>query len=64
MQYIKQERLETDVTTGLKTAWADRRITEFASRRAGVMAFEMALKRDAIRHARPENERWWKVCLL
>ncbi|RUS27701.1 hypothetical protein BC938DRAFT_482858 [Jimgerdemannia flammicorona] len=58
--YIKQERLETDPSTGLKTAWADRKITEHASRRAGVMAFEMALARDKIRRAKPESEQWWK----
>eukprot|EP00842_Homolaphlyctis_polyrhiza_P006538 jgi/Hompol1/6886/HPOL_005111-RA len=47
--YIKSERLETDPATGLKTAWADRRITEFASKRIVRMAFEMALKRGQTR---------------
>jgi homoisocitrate dehydrogenase len=43
--YIKSERLEKDPKTGLQTAWADRKITEYASKRIAKMAFEMALQR-------------------
>lgn len=47
-QYIKQERLETDAN-GLKVAWADRKISQYASERIGKMAFDMALQRDKLR---------------
>ncbi|KAF9162655.1 homoisocitrate dehydrogenase [Actinomortierella ambigua] len=57
--YIKQERVETDAS-GQKVAWADRKITEFASKRAGVMAFNMALMRDKLRQSLPESERLWQ----
>ncbi|KAJ3040037.1 homoisocitrate dehydrogenase [Rhizophlyctis rosea] len=49
--YIKSERLET-LPDGTKIAWADRKITETASKRIGRMAFRMALQRSAIREAR------------
>ncbi|RHZ44702.1 hypothetical protein Glove_712g9 [Diversispora epigaea] len=49
--YIKQERQTIDEKTGLKVAWADRKISEYASRRCGKMAFEMALSRDKIRQS-------------
>ncbi|KAJ3303169.1 homoisocitrate dehydrogenase [Kappamyces sp. JEL0829] len=49
--YIKSERLEKDPATGLQVAWADRRITEFASKRIARMAFDMALARDKARKA-------------
>ena len=45
--YIKSERLET--VNGLKIAWADRKISQFASERIGTMAFKMALQRDKLR---------------
>ncbi|KAI8050568.1 putative LYS12-homo-isocitrate dehydrogenase [Syncephalis plumigaleata] len=57
--YIKQERVET-TATGEKIAWADRRISEYASRRIGRMAFRLALVRDAVRKTTPEQERLWK----
>ncbi|RKP08899.1 hypothetical protein THASP1DRAFT_15003 [Thamnocephalis sphaerospora] len=57
--YIKQERIET-TPSGEKIAWADRRISEHASRRIGRMAFRMALARDALRQKTPEAERLWK----
>ncbi|KAG0241272.1 homoisocitrate dehydrogenase [Actinomortierella wolfii] len=57
--YIKQERLETDAN-GQKVAWADRKITEHASKRAGVMAFNMALMRDKLRQSLPPSERLWQ----
>ncbi|KAF8951327.1 homoisocitrate dehydrogenase [Entomortierella lignicola] len=57
--YIKQERIETDAN-GQKIAYADRKISEFASRRAGEMAFNMALMRDKLRSTLPESERLWK----
>jgi homoisocitrate dehydrogenase len=44
--YIKSERLEKDPKTGLQTAWADRKITEYASKRIAKMAFKMALARQ------------------
>ena len=46
--YIKSERLETDAN-GLKVAWADRKISQYASERIGKMTFKMALLRDASR---------------
>ncbi|KAI8924996.1 hypothetical protein BC831DRAFT_401711 [Entophlyctis helioformis] len=49
--YIKQERLVVDPATGLKSAWADRLITEAASTRIGRIAFEMALQRGRVRAA-------------
>jgi homoisocitrate dehydrogenase len=47
--YIKSERLEKDPKTGLQTAWADRKISEFASKRIAKMAFDMATKRGKSR---------------
>ncbi|CAJ0862780.1 6929_t:CDS:2, partial [Entrophospora sp. SA101] len=58
--YIKQERQEIDEKTGLKVAWADRKISEYASKRCGKIAFEMALKRDALRQQIPIEQRVWK----
>ncbi|KAI9006094.1 putative isocitrate dehydrogenase [Gaertneriomyces semiglobifer] len=46
--YIKSERIET-LADGTKVAWADRKITETASKRIGRMAYKMALQRDAVR---------------
>ncbi|KAI8903815.1 hypothetical protein EDD86DRAFT_230688 [Gorgonomyces haynaldii] len=43
--YIKQEELKTD-SEGRKVAFATRKISEYASKRIGKMAFEMALKRQ------------------
>ncbi|KAF9293975.1 homoisocitrate dehydrogenase [Linnemannia elongata] len=57
--YIKQERIETDAN-GLKVAYADRKISEYASRRAGQMAFNMALMRDKLRSSIPASERLWQ----
>ncbi|KAG0040208.1 homoisocitrate dehydrogenase [Podila clonocystis] len=57
--YIKQERIETDAN-GLKVAYADRKISEYASRRAGQMAFNMALMRDKLRVNVPTSERLWQ----
>ncbi|KAJ2107622.1 homoisocitrate dehydrogenase, partial [Coemansia sp. RSA 921] len=45
--YIKDEELHEDANG--KYAVAKRRISEFASRRAGEMAFSMALQRDSMR---------------
>ncbi|CAG8547126.1 16675_t:CDS:10 [Acaulospora morrowiae] len=59
--YIKQERLTVDEATGLKIAWADRKISEYASRRSGKIAFEMALGRDKIRQGIPLEKRLWKA---
>ncbi|KAI8898923.1 putative homoisocitrate dehydrogenase [Globomyces pollinis-pini] len=53
--YIKSERIETDPKTGLKTAWADRRITEFASKRIARKAFDMALIRGELRKKNPQS---------
>ncbi|CAG8459633.1 14927_t:CDS:2 [Acaulospora colombiana] len=58
--YIKQERQTIDETTGLKVAWADRKISEYASRRCGKIAFEMALGRGKIRQGIPLEKRLWK----
>ncbi|CAG8671913.1 10693_t:CDS:2 [Funneliformis caledonium] len=58
--YIKQERQVIDEATGLKIAWADRKISEYASKRCGKMAFEMALGRNGIRQNIPMNQRIWK----
>ena len=49
--YIKQERIETDAN-GMQVAWADRKISEFASKRIARMAFDMALLRAK---SRPSN---------
>ncbi|KAF9955540.1 homoisocitrate dehydrogenase [Modicella reniformis] len=57
--YIKQERIETDAK-GQKVAYADRKISEYASRRAGQMAFNMALMRDKLRSQVPASERLWQ----
>ncbi|KAK9764201.1 homoisocitrate dehydrogenase [Basidiobolus ranarum] len=56
--YIKQERQVEE--NGQKVAWADRRISEFASKRCGAMAFKMALSRDKLRSQLPESQRFWK----
>lgn len=53
--YIKQERIETDPKTGLKIAYADRKISEFASKRIAKMAFDMALKRQSVRDKNPKT---------
>ena len=53
--YIKSERLEVDPKTGLQTAWADRKITEFASKRIARMAFDMALARHEARKNSKSN---------
>ncbi|RIB06549.1 hypothetical protein C2G38_2216759 [Gigaspora rosea] len=58
--YVKQERQTTDESTGLKVAWAERKISEYASRRCGKMAFEMALGRDKFRQNIPLEKRFWK----
>ncbi|ORE04221.1 Isocitrate/isopropylmalate dehydrogenase [Rhizopus microsporus var. microsporus] len=58
--YIKSEREEVDPKTGLRVAYADRRITEFASQRAGKMAFNMALTRQQLREQIPIEKRFWK----
>ncbi|KAI8987924.1 hypothetical protein BDF20DRAFT_295854 [Mycotypha africana] len=58
--YIKSEREEVDPKTGLRVAWADRKITEFASRRIGDMAFRMALTRQKLRSEIPVANRFWK----
>ncbi|KAI8810219.1 hypothetical protein BJ742DRAFT_867806 [Cladochytrium replicatum] len=49
--YIKQERIQT-LPDGSKEAWADRKITEHASRRVALMAYKMALKRGQLREQR------------
>ncbi|KAJ1949406.1 homoisocitrate dehydrogenase [Linderina macrospora] len=56
--YIKEEEQGSDAQG--KFAVAKRRISEFASRRAGEMAFSMALQRDAMRQQLPLAERTWK----
>ncbi|CAO3677612.1 hypothetical protein G6F70_000217 [Rhizopus microsporus] len=58
--YIKSEREEVDPKTGLRVAYADRKITEFASQRAGKMAFNMALTRQQLREQIPVEKRFWK----
>ncbi|KAI8059577.1 hypothetical protein BC940DRAFT_338085 [Gongronella butleri] len=58
--YIKSERQEIDPATGLKVAYADRKISEYASKRAGVMAFNMALTRQKLREQKPLEQRTWK----
>ncbi|KAI7827849.1 hypothetical protein BX661DRAFT_182591 [Kickxella alabastrina] len=55
--YIKEEELHEGPDG--KYAIAKRRISEFASRRAGEMAFSMALQRDAMRQQLPASERTW-----
>ncbi|KAI9002118.1 hypothetical protein DFJ74DRAFT_696652 [Hyaloraphidium curvatum] len=60
--YVKQERITTGAD-GLKTAMADRVITERASKRIGRMAFDIALKRGesrAQKAARGEEVIWKK----
>ncbi|ORX99061.1 Isocitrate/isopropylmalate dehydrogenase [Basidiobolus meristosporus CBS 931.73] len=55
------ECLERQVEeNGQKVAWADRRISEYASKRCGAMAFKMALSRDRLRSQLPESQRFWK----
>ncbi|KAI8328741.1 hypothetical protein BC941DRAFT_363585 [Chlamydoabsidia padenii] len=58
--YIKSERQEVDPATGLKVAYADRKISEYASKRAGAMAFNMALTRQQLREQKPLENRIWK----
>ncbi|KAG0163958.1 homoisocitrate dehydrogenase [Apophysomyces sp. BC1034] len=58
--YIKSERQQVDPDTGLKVAYADRKISEFASRRAGLMAFNMALTRQKLREQKDIQQRFWK----
>ncbi|KAI9222092.1 hypothetical protein BC828DRAFT_379289 [Blastocladiella britannica] len=53
--YVKQERIETDPATGLRTAYATRRISEYATRRIARIAFQMARSRAAARLA----DHWW-----
>ncbi|KAJ1756438.1 homoisocitrate dehydrogenase [Coemansia sp. RSA 2523] len=55
--YIKDEELHEDANG--KYAVAKRRISEFASRRAGEMAFSMALQRDSMRQLVGAAERTW-----
>lgn len=42
-QYVKEEKLSTDPSTGLKVAEATRRITQKASENIGRIAYEIAL---------------------
>nr|KAJ3407596.1 homoisocitrate dehydrogenase [Polyrhizophydium stewartii] len=49
--YVKSERIETDPVTGERTAWADRKISERASRRIARIAFDMAIQRGKLRAA-------------
>ncbi|KAL0078232.1 isocitrate dehydrogenase NAD-dependent subunit 2 [Phycomyces blakesleeanus] len=58
--YIKSERIEQDPKTGLKVAYADRKISEYASKRIGAMAFNMALTRQKLREQKPLAQRFWK----
>lgn len=44
--YVKEEKISTDPTSGLKTAEAIKRISEFASKRIGKIAMEIALQRQ------------------
>ncbi|RKO83323.1 isocitrate dehydrogenase, partial [Blyttiomyces helicus] len=55
--YIKQERLET-LPDGTQVAWADRRISETASKRIGRVAFRMALQRARLRTASASPSLW------
>ncbi|KAI9343899.1 Isopropylmalate dehydrogenase-like domain-containing protein [Zopfochytrium polystomum] len=48
--YIKQETIEKDPKTGLRTAYATRKITEHASRRIARTAFNLAQQRLAAGH--------------
>ncbi|ORX50288.1 putative homoisocitrate dehydrogenase [Piromyces finnis] len=52
--YIKSERLETD-ENGAKVAYADRKITEFASKRIGRVAFEQAVARGKLREQQKQQ---------
>lgn len=45
--YIKDEKLMEE--NGMKVAWAQRKISQFASERVAEMAFKMAKKRDFLR---------------
>ncbi|KAI8990053.1 hypothetical protein BDB01DRAFT_779840 [Pilobolus umbonatus] len=58
--YIKSEREEVDPKTGLRVAYADRKISEYASQRIGKMAFDMALTRQQLREQVPLEKRFWK----
>ncbi|ORZ40269.1 hypothetical protein BCR44DRAFT_129212 [Catenaria anguillulae PL171] len=53
--YIKQERLETDPATGLRTAYATRQISERATSRIARLALSMARTRASTRG--PTH--WW-----
>ncbi|KAF1801438.1 isocitrate dehydrogenase NAD-dependent subunit 2 [Mucor lusitanicus] len=57
--YIKSEREEVDAN-GLRVAWADRKISEYASQRIGKMAFNMALTREKLRSEVPLAKRFWQ----
>ncbi|KAJ1977438.1 homoisocitrate dehydrogenase [Dimargaris xerosporica] len=57
--YIKKET-QTKAEDGSAVAIAERRITEHASRRAGEMAFQMALNRHSVREKRSPGQRMWK----
>ena len=48
IKYIKSERMEV-MEDGSKIAWADRKISSFASLRIAKMAFELAMKRGGMR---------------
>ncbi|KAJ1909982.1 homoisocitrate dehydrogenase [Tieghemiomyces parasiticus] len=56
--YVKREKQYTDAN-GEVYAVAERLITQKASERAGRMAFQMALARDALRAQQPPTERRW-----
>lgn len=47
--YVKEERIFTDDSTGLRTAEAIKRITEAASKKIGKIALEIALQRQLLR---------------
>lgn len=47
--YVKEEKIFTDESTGLKTAEATKRITEAASKKIGKIALEIALQRQQLR---------------
>lgn len=47
--YVKEEKIFTDESTGLRTAEAIKRITESASKKIGKIALEIALQRQQLR---------------
>ncbi|CAO3636704.1 unnamed protein product [Mucor fragilis] len=53
------QREEVDAN-GLRVAWADRKISEYASQRIGKMAFNMALTREKLRSEVPLAKRFWQ----